>query len=259
MIIDTHAHYDDAAFEEDRGLLLSSMNTCGIEKIVNVCADIESLDRLGPLMEAFPFVYGAVGIHPDDAPLVDETVLEKIRRMTALPKVVAVGEIGLDYYWHKEAGEHERQQAVFHRQMELAREVNLPFIIHSREAAADTLRIVRGFMAGGGMAGGILHCFSYSWEMAREYLDMGLYLGIGGVVTYKNARKLVEVVEKAPLSGLLLETDCPYLPPVPHRGERNSSRYLPLVARRIAEIKGISAEEVITVTRENALKLMKRL
>ncbi|MBR2765130.1 MAG: TatD family hydrolase [Blautia sp.] len=257
MIIDTHAHYDDGAFDEDRSSLLSSMNAHGIEKIVNVCADMESLNRLGPLMEAYPFVYGAAGIHPDDAPLVNEAVLDKIRGMAALSKVVAIGEIGLDYYWHKEPEEHARQQVVFRAQMDLARDVKLPFIIHSREAAADTLQIVREYMAGGGMAGGILHCFSYSWEMARQYLDMGLYLGIGGVVTYKNARKLVEVVEKAPLSGLLLETDCPYLPPVPHRGERNSSLYLPLVARRIAEIKGITAEEVIRVTRENAVKLLK--
>ena len=256
MIIDTHAHYDDAAFDEDRGELLSSMNEHGIEKIVNVCADIESLDRIGPLMEEYPFVYGAVGIHPDDADRVDEGILEKMRVLAARPGVVAVGEIGLDYYWHKEPEEHTLQQQVFRLQLDLARETQLPFLIHSREAAMDTLTIIREYMTSGGMAGGILHCFSYSWETAREYLDMGLYLGIGGVVTYKNARKLVEVVEKAPLSRLVLETDCPYLSPVPYRGKRNSSLNLPLVARRIAELKGITEEEVAAVTRDNAMTLL---
>ena len=166
-----------------------------------------------------------------------------------------VGEIGLDYYWHKEEHEHEIQKKMFLAQMEIAREEKLPFMVHSRDAAKDTLDLVKDCMKGG-MYGGIIHCFSYGKEMAREYLNMGLYLGIGGVVTFKNSRKLKEVAEYAPLNQILLETDCPYMAPVPNRGKRNSSLYLPEVVKTIAEIKGISYEEVVAVTESNAMKVL---
>ena len=178
-----------------------------------------------------------------------------LRQLLAQPKVVAVGEIGLDYYWHKEEEEHQIQKKMFRAQLDIAREEKLPFMIHSREAAEDTLNIVREYMQGG-MYGGIIHCFSYSREIAAEYLKMGLYLGIGGVVTFKNAKKLKETVQYAPLSQLVLETDCPYMSPEPNRGKRNSSLNLPYVAQAIAELKGITAEEVIDVTRQNAEKLL---
>ena len=255
MIFETHAHYDDEAFEADREELLSSMQENGIGRIVNACASLESLKDTESLMEKYPFVYGAFGIHPDDADKMTEETLEEIRKLCKLSKAVAVGEIGLDYYWHKEEQEHEVQKKMFAAQMDIAREEKLPFMIHSRDAAEDTLEIVKGYMQGG-MYGGIIHCFSYSKEIAAQYLKMGLYLGIGGVVTFKNARKLKEVVEYAPLSQIVLETDCPYMSPEPNRGKRNSSLNLPYVAQAIADLKGITAEKVIQVTRQNALELL---
>ena len=257
MIFETHAHYDDEAFEADRENVLDSMNANGIGRIVNACASIESLKDTAALMEKYPFVHGAFGIHPDDAEKMTEETLEEIRRLVRLPKAVAVGEIGLDYYWHKEEEEHEIQKKMFRAQMEIAREEKLPFMIHSREAAKDTLDIVKDCV-NGGMYGGIIHCFSYGKEMAREYLNMGLYLGVGGVVTFKNAKKLKEVVEYAPLSQIVLETDSPYLSPEPNRGKRNDSRNLVFVAREIARIKGVTEEEVVAVTEGNAEELLLR-
>ena len=255
MIIDTHAHYDDEAFDPDREVLLASMQEHGIEKLVNVCASIDGLQDTVKLIEKYPFIYGAVGVHPDDAEQMTEETLAEIRRISHMDKMIAIGEIGLDYYWHKEKKEHEIQQKMFRAQMEIAREEKLPFMIHSRDAAEDTLNIVREYMQGG-MYGGIIHCFSYSHEIAAEYLNMGLYLGIGGVVTFKNAKKLKEVVQYAPLSQLVLETDCPYMAPEPNRGKRNSSLYLPYVVRAIAELKQVTPEEVIEVTRENTHRLL---
>ena len=257
VIFETHAHYDDEAFAQDRENLLASMQEHGIGYIVNACESIERLKDTEELMEQYPFVYGAFGIHPDDAEKMTEETLEEIRQLSRLPKAVAIGEIGLDYYWHKEEHEHEIQKKMFLAQMEIAREEKLPFMVHSRDAAKDTLDLVKDCMKGG-MYGGIIHCFSYGKEMAREYLDMGLYLGIGGVVTFKNAKKLKEVVAYAPLEQLVLETDSPYLSPEPNRGKRNSSLNLPYVAEAIAQIKGCSEEEVIAVTEENAKKLLLR-
>ena len=255
MIIDTHAHYDDEAFDPDREVLLASMQEHGIEKLVNVCASIDGLQDTVKLIEKYPFIYGAVGVHPDDAEQMTEETLAEIRRISHMDKMIAIGEIGLDYYWHKEKKEHEIQQKMFRAQMEIAREEKLPFMIHSRDAAEDTLNIVREYMQGG-MYGGIIHCFSYIREIAAEYLNMGLYLGIGGVVTFKNAKKLKEVVQYAPLSQLVLETDCPYMAPEPNRGKRNSSLYLPYVVQAIAELKQVTPEEVIEVTRENTHRLL---
>lgn len=255
MIFDTHAHYDDKAFQDDRDSLLGSMEENGIGYIVNVCASVGEFGRTVKLTEQYPFIYGAVGVHPDDADKMTKETLDEIQRLSRLEKMVAIGEIGLDYYWHKEETEHQVQQKMFRAQMDIAREEKLPFMIHSRDAAEDTLNIVREYMAGG-MYGGIIHCFSYGKEIAREYLKMGLYLGIGGVLTFKNARKLKEVAEMAPLEQIVLETDCPYMSPEPYRGKRNSSLNLIYVAKALAEIKGITPEEVIAVTEANAKRLL---
>ena len=251
MIFETHAHYDDEKFDEDRAELLSSMQENGIGRIINVSANLESLENTRKLMEAYPFIYGAFGLHPDEVGDLNEDVMERMRGLCRLEKAVAVGEIGLDYYWDKE--NHEKQQYWFRRQIALAREEKLPMIIHSREAAADTLRVMKEEKSE--EIGGVIHCFSYSAEMAEEYLKMGFYLGIGGVVTFKNAKKINEVVQMAPMERILLETDSPYLAPVPYRGKRNSSLYLPYVVREIAEIKGISEEEVIEMTEKNAVRM----
>ncbi|MDD3278480.1 MAG: TatD family hydrolase [Lachnospiraceae bacterium] len=254
MIFETHAHYDDAAFDEDREVLLDSMQSNGIEKIINVSADLKSLDATAWLMKKYPYIYGAFGLHPDEIGSLDDEVLLHMQELCQEEKAVAVGEIGLDYYWNKE--NHETQIAGFKRQIELARQVKLPMIIHSREAAADTLAVMKEMHTE--EIGGVVHCFSYSVEMAKEYLNMGFYLGIGGVITYKNARKLVEVIKMAPLERLLLETDSPYLTPVPNRGKRNSSLNLPDIAAKIADIRGITYEEVTAVTQVNAEDLFLR-
>ncbi len=252
-IFETHAHYDDDAFAADREELLASLPENGIGTVVNVCADKDSLTTTEKLMNRFPHVYGAFGIHPDSVGELDDALLEKIRSLCKRDKAVAVGEIGLDYYWDTES--HETQIYWFERQLELAREEKLPVIIHSREAAEDTLKVSEKNHLGD--IGGIVHCFSYSRELAERYLEMGMFLGIGGVVTFQNAKKLKKVVEAAPLEQLVLETDCPYLAPVPYRGKRNSSLYLPYVAAEIGRIKGVDADEVIRITRENALRVFR--
>ncbi|HIU77701.1 MAG TPA: TatD family hydrolase [Candidatus Pelethocola excrementipullorum] len=251
MIFETHAHYDDEAFESDRETLLKSIKENGVGRIINVCASLESLEKTKKLMESFPFIYGAFGLHPDETGDLDEDVMNRIRLLCREEKAVAVGEIGLDYYWDKE--QHKRQIYWFERQMELAREEKLPIIVHSRDAAADTLDTMKRVHAE--EIGGVCHCFSYPKEIAREYINMGFYLGIGGVVTFNNAKKLKEVVAYAPLDRILLETDSPYLSPVPYRGKRNSSLNLPYIAQMISEIKEIDYEEVIAVTEKNAEKL----
>lgn len=252
MIFESHAHYDDEVYDEDREELLGSMVENGIETVINVCAEIAGIDRTVELMERYPHVYGAVGVHPDDVGGMDDTVMDKLRGLCSHPKTVAVGEIGLDYYWDKE--NHHRQIYWFEQQLNLAIEEQKPFIVHSREAARDTYEVLDR-MKSKNWAGGVIHCFSYSTEEARKYLDMGLYLGIGGVVTFANARKLKEVVAYTPLDQILLETDCPYLAPVPYRGKRNSSLYIPHIAQQIATIKAIDYDEVVEVTCANAKKL----
>ena len=251
MIFDTHAHYDDDAFDEDRDVLLSGMREQNVEYIVNVGASMASSERSIELAEKYPFVYAAVGVHPDEVGELDEEKFEKLREWTAHEKVKAVGEIGLDYYWDKE--KHDLQKHWFMRQMELASEVKLPMIVHSREAAKDTLDMV--IAAKPLNLSGIIHCYSYSVEQAREYLNMGYYIGIGGVVTFKNAKKLKEVAEYTPLSQIVLETDCPYLAPTPFRGKRNDSSKIAYVAEELAAIKQVPVEEVIRITNENGRRL----
>ncbi|QHQ60352.1 YchF/TatD family DNA exonuclease [Anaerocolumna sedimenticola] len=251
MIFETHAHYDDEAFDDDRDSLLKSLYSEGIEYVVNVGASITTTVKTLELMKQYPFVYGAVGVHPSETAELNEENFKWLGETALLPKVVAIGEIGLDYYW--DTPERSIQKEWFSRQMELAKELKLPAIIHSRDAAADTLDMIQS--ADLKQTGGVIHCFSYGKEMAKSYLDMGFYLGIGGVVTFKNAKKLKEVVEYAPMEQLVLETDCPYLAPEPNRGKRNSSLNLIYVAQEIAKLKGISCEEVITITENNAKKM----
>lgn len=248
MIFDSHAHYDDEAFDGDREEVLASLRENGIGIVVNVGASLEGTKRTVQLTQKYPFVYGAAGVHPDEVGELNEERFLWLREQCMQEKIVAVGETGLDYYWDKE--NHELQKKWFIRQLRLAKELELPVIVHSREAAADTMEILK--QEYNAQTRVVIHCYSYFVEMAREYLKMGYYLGIGGVLTFKNAKKLKEVVCEAPLERLLLETDCPYLAPVPHRGERNDSRYLSYVAEALASLKGCSVEEVIRVTEENA-------
>lgn len=250
MIIDTHAHYDDDQFDPDREELLAGMKAGGIELIINAGSTVASWDRILKMTEQYPFLYGALGVHPDEVGDLDEEQFQRLGRLIDNEKIKAVGEIGLDYYWDKE--KHEIQKKWFIRQLQLAREKNMPVIIHSREAAADTMEIMKEYAAG---MKAVIHCYSYSPEMAKEYVRMGYYIGVGGVVTFKNARKLKETVEQIPLENIVLETDAPYLAPEPNRGKRNSSLYLPYVARTIAEIKGTTEETVVQLTRKNSKKL----
>lgn len=251
MIFDTHAHYDDEAFDLDRDEMLTQLKEHGIEAVTNVGASMKSCKATLELTRKYPFVYGAVGVHPNETGELSETDMNWLLEAAMEEKIVAVGEIGLDYYW--EEPDHETQKKWFVRQLAVAEKVKLPIIIHSREAARDTLDIMKAEQAG--KLGGVIHCFSYSKEMAREYLNMGFYLGIGGVVTFKNAKKLKEVVEYMPMEQMVLETDCPYLAPVPNRGRRNSSFNLPYVVREISQIKNLPAEQIIQITSENAKRL----
>lgn len=252
MIFDSHAHYDSQQFNEDREELLLSMKENGVGTILNSGASWDSVTEVVELAHQYPFVYAAVGMHPDEVGDLNEERFEYLKSQCQKDKVVAVGEIGLDYYWDNES--HDVQKKWFIRQLELARELDLPVIIHSRDAAADTLEIMKEY--GEGLRG-VIHCFSYSIELAREYVKMGFHIGIGGVVTFKNGRKLKEIAAEIPLDRILLETDCPYLAPVPFRGKRNCSIYISYVAEEIANLKGISCEEVIAQTEKNAKELFR--
>ncbi|MEE1079506.1 MAG: TatD family hydrolase [Agathobacter sp.] len=253
MIFESHAHFDDRRFDDDRNQLLADMPEHGIGRILNVGASIESTKRTIELAKQFEHVYAAVGVHPSDISDLNEETFAWLREQTSKEKVLAVGEIGLDYYWDKEPGVQEAQRYWFRRQLELAKEANLPVIIHSRDAAEDTVEIMKEAYRDG--ISGVIHCYSYSKEIAKEYIKMGYYIGVGGVVTFKNAKKLVETVEEIPLDRILVETDCPYMAPEPHRGKRNSSLYLPHIIEKIAEIKGTTKEIVTQVTYDNAMRL----
>lgn len=248
MIFDTHAHYDDEAFDEDREELLWKMKEQGVEFIVNVGASIASTKKTIELVQRYPFLYGAVGIHPSETEELKEEDMLWLKKASVQKDIVAIGEIGLDYYWPEP--DREIQKKWFIRQLALASEVKLPVIIHSRDAAEDTLEILKEWDKD--KTGGVIHCFSYSKEIEREYLSMGYYFGIGGVLTFKNARKLVEAVEIIPMEKILLETDCPYLAPEPYRGKRNQSGYIDFVAEKLAKLKGITKEEVLRITSDNA-------
>ena len=255
MIFDTHTHYDDEAFNEDRDRLLRSLSSNGIEKVINIGATLTSTRTTVELMEKYSFIYGAVGVHPEGVTQMTDESIEWLRELCKLNKTVAVGEIGLDYYWDEP--ERDTQKKWFRRQLQLAKDVSLPVVIHSREAAKDTIDIMKEEHSE--EIGGVIHCYSYTKESAKIFLDMGFVFGIGGVVTFKNAKKLKEAVEYIPMDSILIETDCPYLAPVPYRGKRNSSLYLPYVIEEIAAIKGIPAEEVERITLENALRVFPKL
>ena len=254
MIFDTHAHYSDHRFDNDRHSLLMSMEENGIGNIVEAGAGIKSTKEAVKLSEEYSFIYAAVGIHPYETADIKEKDMEWLKSLALNKKVVAVGETGLDY--HHDEPSRQVQKKWFIRQLEIAKETGLPVIIHSRDAAEDTLNIIKTFYKSDtGEINGVVHCFSYSPEIAKIYVGMGFYLGIGGVVTFKNSRKLIDVVSQIPLDKLVLETDAPYLTPEPYRNERNSSLNLGYVARKIAEIKGITTQEVIDITERNAVKL----
>ena len=251
MIFETHAHYNDEAFRDDLDSIFARFPEKRIGRVVNIASDLDSIGECLDLAHRYPFMYCALGIHPSDsAPLTDE-LLEEIRGKLSDPRVVAVGEIGLDYYW--DTPDREIQKHWFEEQLEMARQADLPVVIHSREAAQDTMRLMQDHRAE--EIGGVVHCYSYSLELAKEFVKMGFFIGIGGVVTFKNARKLKEVAAGIPIDHIVLETDSPYLAPVPFRGKRNSSLYLPYVVDAIAQIKGMDPEEIISRTEENAERL----
>ena len=251
-IFETHAHYEDEAFNEDRELILNSLPENGIECVVNVASTVESCHRIAEMLQHYPFMYGALGIHPSEIRGVTDADMQWIKDETlANDRIVAIGEIGLDYYWDKD--NKAEQKDFFVRQIELAKELLKPIIVHSREAAQDTYEVMKASKAS--ECGGVIHCFSYPVEEAKKYLDMGFYIGLGGVVTFKNAVKAKEVLTYVPLDRLLLETDCPYLTPVPYRGKRNSSLYIPEIVKVMSEIKGIDYDVIIEATNENARRM----
>ena len=253
LIFETHAHYDDEAFDEDRDQLIESLKMNNIEYVVNIGASIRTTKNSLELADRYDFFYAAVGVHPSDIADLNDDTFAWLSEQSTRDKVVAIGEIGLDYYWDKEPEVQENQKLWFRRQLKLAREKKLPVVIHSRDAAADTMEIMKDEKAS--EIGGVIHCFSYSKEFAEEYVKMGFYIGVGGVVTFKNARKLVESVEVTPIERIVLETDCPYLAPEPFRGKRNSSLNIPYIAAKIAEIKSMDVSDVISITNKNAKEL----
>ena len=256
MIFETHAHYDDDRFKDDRDETIKRVHEKGVAPIINVGASIGSTMTTIELAKKYDFIYAAVGVHPSDIADLNEETFAWLREQTAWERTVAVGEIGLDYYWDKEPKVQENQRYWFKRQLELAAEASLPVIIHSRDAAQDTMEIMTE--AAKKNIRGVIHCYSYSPEMALEYVKLGYYIGVGGVVTFKNAKKLVQTVSELPLDRILLETDCPYMAPEPHRGTRNDSSNIPYVISKIAEIKGTTPDEVERKTRANAFELFTR-
>ena len=249
MLFDTHAHLNDPVFDEDRDALISGLPQAGLSLVMNPGCSLENSRQAIAIAENYPFVYAAVGTHPDTADEVDESVIEEYRRLCRHEKVKAIGEIGLDYYY--EDIHREIQQKAFRMQMELAREVNLPVIIHQRDACEDTLQIIRDYPD----VTGVFHCFSASAEVARQLVKKGWYIGFTGVLTFKNARKAVETAQAIPLDRIVLETDCPFMAPEPFRGKRNHPGYLYRMAEQLAQIRGISPEEAAAITLENGKRL----
>lgn len=249
MLFDTHAHLNDEAFDADRAELLETFKDAGVGLVLNAGCSLESSYASIELAEQYPWIYASVGTHPDTADEVNEELLETYRRMCQNPKVKAIGEIGLDY--HYETIPREVQQQAFRMQMGLAEELDMPVIVHERDAHEDGMAIVKEFSK----VKGVFHCYSGSAEMARQLVDMGWYIGFTGVLTFKNARKAVETAASIPLERIVLETDCPYMAPEPYRGRRNHSGYLMKMAEKLAQIRGLSVEEVISITTENAKRL----
>ncbi len=249
MYFDSHSHMDDRRFDGDREEIINDLLNHDVGLLMNVGCDLESSERSVVLAEQYPFIYAAVGSHPDDADHVNGKLLDRYRRLAEHEKVRAIGEIGLDY--HYEDVPRAQQIIAFEQQLELAKALKLPVIVHEREAHGDAMEIVKRHPD----ARGVFHCFSGSKELALWLVERGWYIGFTGVVTFKNARRAVEAVQALPIERILIETDCPYMAPEPYRGRRNDSRYVPLVAAKIAEIKGISPEEAGNITAENAKRL----
>lgn len=251
MLIDSHVHLDDKRFDNDRDILIRNFKNNNIELVVNIGADLGTSVASVDLADKYENIYAAVGIHPHSAKDVNTLVMEKIRELATNKKVVAIGEIGLDFYYDNSPRDVQRKW--FMEQLKLAKELDLPIIIHTRDASQETFDILKNNQDG--TVRGVLHAFSGSPEMALEYVKMGFYISIGGPVTFKNARVVREVAEAVPLNKLLIETDCPYLTPEPYRGKRNEPVYVQYVAKKIAEVKAISYDELVKATNENAKKL----
>ncbi len=252
-IFDTHAHYSDKRFDEDRDEVIAKLCPSGVELVTDVACDLRSVEKTFELIEKYDFFYGVAGMHPHTASYMDESMMDELRVHLAHPKMRALGEIGLDYYY--DLSPREAQKEWFDKQLSLAAELEKPVVLHIRDAMGDSLDILRAHKRELIKNGGVMHCFSGSPESAKECLDLGLLIGFGGSLTFKNNRKGVETAAFAPLDRIVFETDCPYLAPVPHRGERNDSTLIPLVAERFAEIKGISAEEACEAAFENGCRL----
>jgi TatD DNase family protein len=251
MLFDTHAHYNAEQFAEDRDEVLSSMNENDVQLIMNPATKVSEFDEIIAMCERYPFMYGAVGIHPEEVDTFDDAAPDMIRRFAKHPKIKAIGEIGLDYYWVKD--NKELQKRILGIQVDIARELKLPVIIHDRDAHGDTLDLLREHKVW--ECGGVFHCYSGSAEMVREILDWGMYIGFGGALTFKNASRPISAAVAVPLERLVIETDSPYMAPVPMRGKRNSSVYVSYVAQKLAEIKGIDAEEMKRICFENGKRL----
>ncbi len=252
MIFDSHAHYDDEQFNEDRGELLKSLKDNGVVGIINCGSSLEGLEMSVKLSQEYDFVYAAAGIHPENADEFSESVKKRIEELAEAKKIVAVGEIGLDYYW-EENPPKEVQKQVFRAQMDIAKKYDLPVIIHDRDAHGDTLEIMKEYSG----VTGVVHCFSGSVEFAKECIKLGYYIGVTGVVTFKNSKVIKEVVKNIPIERLLVETDCPYMAPTPHRGKRNQSDYIEYIMKEIADIKGLTVEEISEFTIFNTKSLFK--
>lgn len=248
LIFDSHAHYDDKAFDEDRHSLLASMPQQGVCGIINAATDIKTSRFSIELAQKYPYIWATVGVHPEECVNAPKDYIDVLKQLLNNKKAVAIGEIGLDYYW--EEIPRNVQKRIFEEQLVLAKETNYPVVIHDREAHGDTMELLRKYKPTG-----LMHCFSGSVELSREVIKLGMSISLGGVVTFKNARHSVEVAKEIPLDKLLLETDCPYLTPVPFRGKRCDSSLIKYTAEKIAQVKNISVEELLTATKENALKL----
>ena len=247
-IFDSHSHYDDDAFDIDRDELLCSLPAKGVKGVITAGSDLDTSKKCLDLASRYPFVFAAVGVHPHEVAEAPEDYLEQVKKLAGLPKVVSIGEIGLDY--HYDFSPRPLQQERFAQQLELARELDLPVIIHDREAHADTLELLKKYRPKG-----VVHCFSGSVELMQETVKLGMYIGLGGAVTFKNARHPVNVAREVPIDRLLLETDCPYMAPVPYRGKRCDSSMITTTANRIAEIRQCDVQELVNIACQNTLQL----
>lgn len=248
LIFDSHAHYDDAKFDNDRDELIKSMLDKNVNTIINCGTDIDNSNKCINISKRFERVYCALGVHPHEADSVNNNFIEKLKNLFDFKKAIAVGEIGLDY--HYDLSKRENQIDIFEKQIKLALEINKPIIVHDREAHKDTLDLLKKYKPKG-----VIHCFSGSVEMAREIINLGMYIGIGGAVTFKNAKKIVDVVKQTPLNRILLETDAPYMTPVPYRGTRCNSEHILFTAQKISEIKCIDTNKILEDSTKNACNL----